>query len=223
MTATNCTGADALGLALCTRDDDTKKCTTKRYLSCLHWAGCIFHPHDTPGHGKTFHIPGPLWGESTDQQWIPITQTVVYMGRYFLYDLHWQFVEQQSSYRWYGTPWHLFYIIVKLKFCVPLWVLYLLELAKPTQCRVCICHFDGLVKTTVSPLSIANALEILQSCLNHRFDHIKLWDVIIRFYANFNASSVGLAVLIRHISHGIVFIMTERHQLTLCGYPFILD
>ena len=128
---------------------------------------------------------------------------------------------KQSSYRWYGTPWHLFYIIVKLKFCVPLWVLYLLELAKPTQCRVCICHFDGLVKTTVSPLSIANALEILQSCLNHRFDHIKLWDVIIRFYANFNASSVGLAVLIRHISHGIVFIMTERHQLTLCGYPFI--
>ena len=45
-------------------------------------------------HGSTFHITGPLWGESTNDQSIPITKGSNAELWWFLYCQHQQVVDQ---------------------------------------------------------------------------------------------------------------------------------
>ena len=59
----------------------------------------------TSSNGNVFRVTGPLWGESTEHRWIPLTKTSdsgLWCFRWYAPE---QTVGQQSKRRWFETPW----------------------------------------------------------------------------------------------------------------------
>ena len=134
----------------------------------------------------TFHITGPLWGKSTGQRWIPLTNAIMMFVDVNLNKR----VNKQSRCRWFETPWHSLWRRWNESLCQ-----YIYELsqvytgvknrfkfvkksvvhkifsggahiqkakARRNVMKYTDFNIDGLVQDCSN--CIANALELLQSC-----------------------------------------------------------
>ena len=59
----------------------------------------------TSSNGNIFRVTGPLWGESTGHQWIPLIKVSDAELSSFLWSEPQQTVEQTMETRWFDTPW----------------------------------------------------------------------------------------------------------------------
>ena len=63
-------------------------------------------PMMTSSNGNIFLVTGPLWGESTGHQWIPLTRASKADLWCFLDVRLNKRLSKQSKCRWFQTPWH---------------------------------------------------------------------------------------------------------------------
>ena len=74
----------------------------RRYFQCVHGSFMM-----TSSNGNIFRVTGPLWGESTGDQWIPLTQRPLTQSFDVFFDMRLNNrLSKQSWHRWFETPVH---------------------------------------------------------------------------------------------------------------------
>ena len=129
--------------------------------------------------GNVFRVTGPLWGESTDYPWIPITKSQRCWPSIFLFDvcLNKELIKQ-SSWRWLETPWRLCDVTVMDE---PIVLTNNLKIAKLPQLRP---HLSIVAKKhSIATITQLRSLELL---INSSTAYIILYKLIDTWFLDSN-------------------------------------